>query len=229
MGLSANAAFGLDQTEISETLTRLHARAKADGFVFLSALPSVAWGAVRGRGMFESAEPHLKSAYIPVSPFAGRFMYQIARAAGSKHIVEFGTSFGISAIYLSAAAQANGGKFTGSEKETKKAAIARRNIAEAGLARVADIRDGDAMESLSSLESGIDFLFLDGWKDLYIPILQMLEPKLAPGAIVLADNLKTFKKTLKPFADYLSVPANGYEVSFLPFESGLAFATWRGS
>jgi predicted O-methyltransferase YrrM len=223
------AACGLADPQIAETLARLHAQAGRDGRVLLSALPAVAIGAVLGKSMFDSAEPYLSKAYIPVSEDVGRFMYQVARAARAKMIVEFGSSFGISSIYLAAAARASGGRFIGSEKDPDKARIATANLEAAGLSCWSDIREGDARESLAALDGPVDFLFLDGWKDLYIPILTLMMPKLAPGAIVFADNLKTFRKTLKPFADYMMDPENGFETTILPFESGIAFATWRGN
>lgn len=219
---------GLDQPCVAQTLRRLHADARRDRWVFARALPSVLYGHLIGRSVFESAEPYLSKAYIPVSEDFGRFLYVAARASGARNIVEFGSSYGISSIYLAAAAQANAGRFIGTELDEAKCRVALENLAAAGLSQNSDIREGDAMESLAPLEGPIDFVFLDGWKALYIPILTLLEPKLAPGAIVMADNLKTFAKTLKPFRDHVCNPDNGYESVVLDIGSGISFSTWAG-
>jgi predicted O-methyltransferase YrrM len=228
MPLDLHPETGLGQPTVSGTLRRLHADARRDRWVFARAAPSVVLGALIGRSVFHSAEPYLTSAYIPVSEEFGRLLYIAARGAGARNIVEFGSSFGISSIYLAAAAQANDGRFTGTELNESKCRTALENIAAAGLSRWADIREGDALESLAPLEGPVDFVFLDGWKDLYIPVLKLLEPKLAPGAIIMADNLKTFPKTLKPFRDYICAPANGYESVVLEMGSGVSFSTRAG-
>lgn len=221
-------ASGLNDPDIAHTLTRLHRKSRRDAWVFARALPAIIAGRFRGRSTFESAEPYLKDAFIPVSREFGELMYLTALARKAVNIVEFGSSFGISSIYLSAAARENGGRFTGTEKDPAKAQIAIANLAEAGLNRVSDIREGDALESLAPLEGPVDFVFLDGWKDLYIPILQLLEPKLADGAIIMADNIHSFRKTLKPFVDYATDPAGNYETTILKLGSGISYSVWRG-
>src|SRR5258708_5154033 len=78
--------------------------------------------------------PHVKNAYIQISSDAGETIYNTARAIDARRIVEFGTSFGVSTIYLAAAVRDNGGgKVIGTELEPTKVAVARQNIAAAGL------------------------------------------------------------------------------------------------
>jgi predicted O-methyltransferase YrrM len=59
----------------------------------------------------------------------------------------------------------------------------------AGLADFVDFRQGDAMQSLENLETNVDFVLLDLWKDLYVPCFRLFHPKLNPGAVVVADNM----------------------------------------
>ena len=212
---------GLDDPAVSGTLARLHRRAGGDGVVFLSAAPAFLGALAAGKPPFPAVAPKLKNAFIPVSPDQGRLLYLLARAAKARLIVEFGASFGISSIYLAAAARANGGRLITTEMEPTKAAAAERHLEDAGLSGVAQVRWGDARESLAPLEGPIDFLFLDGWKDLYIDILQMLAPRMRPGALVLADNIHTFRKTLKPYVDFMQDRANGFESATLPLDHGL--------
>jgi len=153
----------------------------------------------------------LNQAYIPVAPEAGRFLYTLVRAGKPGTIVEFGTSFGISTIYLAAAVRDRGqGVVITSELHPAKARQARENLREAGLLDFVDLREGDALETLKNVAAGVSVLFLDGWKILYLPVLKMLEPALIPGALVLADDLDLFPEVHKPYLAYVRDPANGY-------------------
>jgi predicted O-methyltransferase YrrM len=172
--------------------------------------------------------PYLKNAYIPISPEQGQYMYQTARLIGAKSIVEFGTSFGISAIYLGAAARDNGGRFTGTELEPGKIKAARENLAAAGLADVAEVRAGDALETLKDFDGPIDMLLLDGWKDIYLLMIRMLKPKLRPGAVVFADNIYTFPKDLARYVAFVRDRDNGFESMTLPLGHGLEYSVYLG-
>lgn len=153
----------------------------------------------------------LNQAYIPVPPEVGRFLYTLVRAGMPGTIVEFGTSFGISTIYLAAAVRDRGeGRVIASELHPAKARQARENLREAGLLEYVDLREGDALETLKNVDAGVSMLFLDGWKILYLPVLKMLEPALLPGALVLADDLDLFPEVHKPYLAYVRNPANGY-------------------
>ncbi|MDZ4867723.1 MAG: class I SAM-dependent methyltransferase [Alphaproteobacteria bacterium] len=215
---------GLADPKVAATLKKLHARARGDVWKFARALPAVALARARGRNIFDAMAPHFKDAYIPVDPDQGKLLYVTARAIEAKTIVEFGTSFAISTIYLAAAARANGGRVIGTEMEPTKVKAARANVAEAGLAQFVDIREGDAMKTLAALEHQIDFLLLDGWKDIYLPMIKMLSPKMRAGAVVLADNIFTFKKTLRPYVAHMQDRTNGFESVTLPIGHGMEYS-----
>ena len=213
----------LDQ-RVTETLSRLHRDAEADKFVFARSIPAALGAKLRGRSVFQAVAPRLKDAYMPVTPQMGEFLHITALQLNAKTIVEFGSSFGISAIYLSSALPP-GGRFIGSEMEPNKVSQARRNLESAGLADVAEIRPGDALETLArSMDQPIDLLFLDGWKDLYVPILKLLTPRLRSGSVVLADNIYTFRRELAEFVATVSNPDNGFASMTLPFKSGLQYS-----
>jgi predicted O-methyltransferase YrrM len=216
----AQRDLGLGDPQVAATLQRLHSRARRDGWVLLRALPALLVAIASGRDTSKSVEPYLKDAYIPVDADQGRLLYATARAIRARLILEFGTSFAVSTIYLGAAARANNGRVIGTEMEPAKVKAARANVAEAGLASVVEIREGDAMQTLSSLDAPIDFLLLDGWKDLYLPMLKMLSPKMHPGTVVMADNIFTFKKALRPYVEYMQNRANGFDSVSLPIGSG---------
>jgi len=153
----------------------------------------------------------LDEAFIPVDANAGRFLYAVVRGAAPGTVVEFGTSFGISTIYLAAAVRDRGeGSVITTELHPRKAQTAAGYFAQAGLTDRIDLRVGDALETLRDVKDDIGVLFLDGWKNLYLPVLQLLEPALRPGALVIADDLDLFPEPLKPYLAYVQDPAHGY-------------------
>lgn len=181
----------LKDSAVAATLERLHAEARGDWKQFGRILPRALWGALRGRGLMKVVAPHdFEHAYLPVSREAGKLLYLCARSLAAKRVVEFGASFGISTVYLAAAVRDNGGGqvFT-TEIVADKCRAAERNLASAGLSDIATVLEGDARDTLRDIEGPIDLVFLDGWKDLYVPVLDILVPKLRHGALILADNI----------------------------------------
>jgi predicted O-methyltransferase YrrM len=163
--------------------------------------------------------------YIPISADAGRLLYALARAIRPGTVVEFGTSFGISTIYLAAAVSDNGtGHVFTTELSTRKAEAARSNLDQAGVGGAVTILAGDARETLRDVPGPVGLALLDGWKELCLPVLRLLEPKLAPGALVAADDI-----TLEGMAGYLGYvrdPANGYVSVAFPVEDGMEISSW---
>ena len=168
----------------------------------------------------------LAEAFIPVDRDAGRLLYTLARSSAPGTFVEFGTSFGISTIYLAAAVRDRGeGVVITSEIHTGKAERAREYIREAGLLDVVDLRVGDALETLKAVERDVSLVFLDGWKDLYLPVLHLLEPALHPGALVIADDIHLFPDALKPYLDYVRNPVHGYVSVTFPVGDAMELST----
>lgn len=154
----------------------------------------------------------LKDLWLPVSRDTGALLYLLARSTRARAIVEFGTSFGISTLHLAAALRDNGGGcLISSEFEPSKVARAREHLAEGGLADVVEIREGDALQTLATgLPATVDLLLLDGAKSLYGDILALVEDRLRPGALVIADNADFSPDYLarmrSPGSGYVSVP-----------------------
>ncbi|MDI4236949.1 O-methyltransferase [Bradyrhizobium sp. Arg237L] len=150
----------------------------------------------------------LKDLPLAVSRETGALLYMLARGGGARVIVEFGTSFGISTLHLAAALRDNGGgRLISSEFEPSKAARARDNLTAGGLIDLVEIREGDALQTLSvDLPETIDLLLLDGAKALYPEILSLVERRLRPGAFIVADNADYSPDYLA----HVRSPANGY-------------------
>ncbi len=223
---STPSVCSLDEPPLKPLLDRLHKAAKDDRGIFLRAAPQLLLARLRGRDAFRSALPRfLKNAFIPVSPEQGRLLYLTARAIGARSIVEFGTSFGISTLYLAAALKDNGGgRVIGSELEPHKQATALRHLEDAGLAEFAEVRLGDALETLKSVPAPIDLILLDGWKDLYRPVLDLLAPKLRRGGVVLADNIFTFRADLAPYVAHMQSNRAGFVSTTLSIGEGFEYS-----
>jgi predicted O-methyltransferase YrrM len=150
----------------------------------------------------------LKDLPLAVSRETGTLLYMLARSCRARSIVEFGTSFGISTLCLAAALRDNGGgKLITTELEPSKAARARENLTAGGLLDLVEIREGDALRTLSvDLPERVDLLLLDGAKALYPEVLSLVESRLGPGAFIVADNADYSPDYLA----HVRSPANGY-------------------
>lgn len=208
----------LTHGRIAELLTRLHQEADAAdqpmkerimGAIAASGKSLEAFFAekiAKDKQDYKASLRGMAERFLAVSPSYGRFLYTCARASRATRIVEFGTSMGISTLYLAAALRDNGGgHLIGSEIEPSKVARARANIEAAGLSELVDIREGDAMETLRDTGGEVDLLMLDGAFPLYQPVLKLVESQLRTGAFILAENALD-----RDYLDYVRNPANGY-------------------
>jgi len=165
---------------------------------------------------------------LAVTHEVGELLYVLAAARRPGTVVEFGTSLGVSTIYLASALRdAGAGVVIATEFQPEKAARAAANLAETGLADVVDLRVGDALETLRDLDGPIDLLFLDGWNDLYLAVLTALEPHLRPGALVAADMSKDDPHHDR-YRAYVHDPAHGYLSTEVPLDDGVVISVRLG-
>jgi predicted O-methyltransferase YrrM len=214
----------LNDPIIEAVLDRLHHEADRQfGQVLLHYLPKLG-ALLTGKGLpwEPSKTDFYKDKYISIERDQGYLLYLLARSLKARAIVEFGTSFGISTIYLAAAVRDNGGGIViGTEIVPEKAIQARQNIADAGLESYVEIRLGNALESLNNLNQTLDLVLIDGWAHLALDVLQLVDPWIRPGGIVLSDNVGTFKADLKSYVEFLQNPANGYRSATLNLKGGM--------
>ncbi|AVK07567.1 MULTISPECIES: O-methyltransferase [Pseudomonas aeruginosa group] len=202
----------LTSPPLAELLQRLFAEAEATRPGDSPALADLADGELdrlmRSKTEYREFYGRLRDLALPVSRETGSLLYMLARSSSARHIVEFGTSFGLSTLHLAAALRDNGGgHLIASEFEPSKVQRARRNLAAGGLQDLVELREGDALQTLASdLPASIDLVLLDGAKALYPEILALLENRLRPGALVIADNAEHSPEYLA----HVRSPANGY-------------------
>ncbi len=155
------------------------------------------------------------------------FCYLLCRANNAKRIVEAGTSYGVSTLYLAAAVRDNAaatggsGVVVGTEYEPEKARAARAHFAQAGLSDYVDLREGDLRETLKRIDEPVDFMLVDIWVPMARPALELVAPHLKPGAIVVCDNTEQHREAYGAYFAFIEDPANGFRTMTLPFSGGL--------
>jgi len=173
-------------------------------------------------GLDADANRFMADKLVALEPIKAEFCHMLCRALRATRVVEVGTSFGVSTLYLADAVRANGGGMViGTEYEPAKAAQARVNFAAAGVADLIELREGDLRETLKVIEGPVDFVLMDIWTEMARPAIELIGPHLRPGAIVVADNTEQFRHAYRHFFEFVADPANGLKTMTLPFENGL--------
>jgi predicted O-methyltransferase YrrM len=173
-----------------DTVLEGYRRRLADELPLMSELPREQFGARRDEFL------------LAVGEDTARFLQATVIGLGAKRIVEVGTSYGYSTLFLAQAAQRTGGKVTTYEMSAAKQAYAREQLAKAGLAAHVEWKCGDAVKLLEEESTDVDFALIDLWKDLYIPCFERLYPLLSPNAVVVADNMTYPEHTLAQASAY---------------------------
>lgn len=231
--MSEQAFSILEDERAARVLRRLHVEAdtQTPGLIlhYLPMLPRMLLGQVlhfdeaKVRGFYADK-------YLALEREQAAFCHLTARALRARTVVEFGTSFGISTIWLAAAVRQNGGgRVIGTELVPEKAARARQNLEEAGLSDFVEIRVGDAMETLRELPDGVDLLLNDGFPMRALDILKLVKPRMREGAVVVTDNVGMFKANYREYQRYLREPRNGFVSTSIPFRSGTEYSVRKAS
>ncbi|MGH7042672.1 MAG: O-methyltransferase [Acetobacteraceae bacterium] len=214
----------LDDPKLKGLLDSLHARSDAQIGTYAEFF----------RGATASDEAEVKrfrsDQLVALDRDKAEFCYQLCRALDARQIVEAGTSFGVSTLYLAAAVRDNiaagggTGRVIGTEYEPEKARIARGHFQQAGLSDLIDLREGDLRETLKRIEGPVDFMLVDIWVVMARPALEMIAPHLRRGAIVMCDNTGIHRDNYASYFGFLHDPANGFRTMTLPFSGGFEFS-----
>lgn len=223
--MTGRGGAGLADPQVVRVLEEIAASAANDAEIVRHA-----YAVTAGRGAAPTAREAAElcaEAALPVRPEVGRLLYQLVRAVRPGLVVEFGTSFGASTVCLAAALRDNGaGLVIGSELHPGKAVRAREHLTRAGVGEFARIRVGDALERLRELPGPVDLLLLDGWKELYLPVLRLLEPALREGALIVSDNLPMLPPE---FLGHVRGAGSGYLSQPLPLGEGIELTLRTGA
>jgi predicted O-methyltransferase YrrM len=223
---------------IDALLDRLYARNVAQDLALETYFTArAAEGSLDWNQFDERTNEFLKDKLVALDRSKAEFCYQTCRALQARRVVEAGTSFGVSTLFLAAAVrdnlrqEANGlhgpagpsGIVIGTEYEAEKAKVARGHFAEAGLADLIDLREGDLRETLVDVEGPVDFMLIDIWTPMARPAISLIAPHLREGAVVICDNTLQFHGAYREYFDFVHDPRNGLRTMTLPFEGGLEF------
>ena len=166
-------------------------------------------------------DPHLYQDHgFSVHEDQGELIYLLCRSLNARRVVDFATSVGFSTLYLAAALRDNGGgQVIGAEIVPAKIATARRNLREAGLSELVEIRAGDARETLADLGGPIDFALIDGWPgedgpSLSLEVIRIVAPQMRRGAIALNDNAE------EDYLEFIRSATSGFRSMTLPLKGG---------
>jgi len=158
---------------------------------------------MRSRAMSDDEfAQHRDEFLLSVGPATGQLLHLLATQSKAKTLLEVGSSFGYSTVWLAEAARNSGGKLISLEAVPEKQEYARAQLQKAGLATFVEFRLGDARASIAAIDAAFDFVLLDLWKHYYIPCFDLLYPKLSPGALVVADNMLYPETTQQHAMDY---------------------------
>jgi predicted O-methyltransferase YrrM len=215
-------------SQVDALRERLHARSDAQGPELGAYFAErVREGTLDPSLMDERTERFFADKLVALDRDKAALCYRLCRALRARRIVEAGTSFGVSTLYLAAAVRDNvrddggGGVVIGTEHEPAKAKAARAHFAEAGLAQWIDLREGDVRKTLERIDGPVDFMLLDIWTPMARPALERVAPHLRPGAIVIADNTAQFREAYRDYFEFVNDPRNRLTTQTLPFEGGL--------
>jgi predicted O-methyltransferase YrrM len=195
----------------------------------------IAEGTLSWDGFDAETNSFFRDKLVALEKVKAEYCYMLCRALNARRIVEAGTSFGVSTLYLAAAVRDNiassseaagarnnpGGKVIGTEYEPEKARIARRNFAAAGLADFIDLREGDLKDTLRKIDGPVDFMLLDIWTEAVMPAIRNVAPHLRTGAVIIADNTEQSRRGYAAYFDFIADPANRLVTMTLPFDGGL--------
>lgn len=206
---------------VRQVLARLHAADKRQTLrLIVHYLPSVP-RLMTGRPLqFAAYDGFYRDKYLALEPEQAAMVYTLAISKRARLMVEYGTSLGVSTIWLADAARQINGRVITTEIVPEKAERARQHLEEAGLAQFVEIRVGDACETLKDLNEPVDLMLNDGFPEKALTVLQLVRPLLSPGALIITDNVGLFPANYSDYLAWVRDPANGFVTTTMPFKSG---------
>ena len=218
----------LNDPKLKRLLDRLHTQSDVEVEAIDRHLAQRAKEGTLGQGRPFDDELHrfLSDKMVALDREKAQFCYLLCRSLRATRVVEAGTSFGVSTLYLAAAVRDNqveNGVVIGTEYEPKKAEAARANFEEAGLSEFIELREGDLRETLQDVGGPVDFMLVDIWTEVALPALERVSPSLRPGAIVVTDNTVAHADRYRDYLEYVNDPKNQFRTLAVPFNGGFEF------
>ncbi|PYI02294.1 S-adenosyl-L-methionine-dependent methyltransferase [Aspergillus sclerotiicarbonarius CBS 121057] len=214
--------------QLLELLQGLHAQSTTQE-------SSLKWGTLPAQ-CSDEFDTLMRDKFIALDQDKCELVYHLLRSINAKTVVEAGTSFGVSTIYLALAVAQNlardgdgQGRVIATEKEPSKASQAQANWARAGseIEGVIDLRVGDLRDTLTRDLGVVDFVLLDIWTPLALPALKLVQPHLRRGAIIMTDNTLKAGAGYEDLFAYIDAEGSGFRRITLPYEGGLDMIVYQ--
>jgi len=216
----------LNDPALESLLAALHARSDSQEESLAAYYAVDSDGAQAPRA--EDEKSFLSDKLVALDRDKAEFCYQLCRALEATRVVEAGTSYGVSTLYLAAAVRDNAlaagsaaGVVIGTEYEPAKAASARATFAAAGLSPFIDLREGDLRQTLRDVGGPVDFMLVDIWIPMARPALELVAPRLRLGAAVICDNTAEYRDEYRDYFDFIASQSPRLRTTTLPFRGGL--------
>jgi len=163
---------------------------------------------------------------LNLEPASAQLISILVRASGVMRGLEVGTSNAYSTIWLAWSLLPAGGKMVSIDRNPDKHALARKSLQRANLLERVELRAGDAVEIVRQLSGPFDLVFLDADRRMFPEVMQILLPKLAPKALVIADNVLSHPEDIAEYLKLISSLAD-FQHAIVPVGKGLSIA-YRG-
>lgn len=217
--------ISLNDPKLEALLDRLHAQSDAqDTEIHAHLAQRAREGSLdRERPFDDALHRFFADKMVALERDKAELCYLLCRSLCASRVVEAGTSFGVSTLYLAAAVRdggAPGGVVIGTEYEPAKAEIARAHFQEAGLSPYIELREGDLRETLQQIPGPVDFALIDIW-EVALPALERISPHLRKGALVVTDNTTAYADMYRDYFAFMNDPRNRFATLTLPFDGGL--------
>ena len=221
----------VNDPKLEKLLGALHAQSQGEsGAIDAYFARRIKEGTLSWDGMDAETTTFFSDKMVALEKDKAEFCYALCRALGARRVVECGTSFGVSTLYLAAAVRDNLAssseavgkpKVIATEWEAEKAAVARRNFEAAGLSQFIDLRQGDLKDTLKIIEGPVDFVLLDIWSEAVMPAMVNIAPHLRQGAVIIADNTESARRGYEAYFTFIADSKNRLRTLTLPFSGGL--------
>ncbi len=214
----------LNDPKLEALLERLHAQSDAQVDEINAHFERRAQeGALDRENLFDDdMHRFLSDKMVALDRAKAGFCYLLCRSLQATRVVEAGTSFGVSTLYLAAAVRDNqvkNGVVIGTEYEPHKVEVARANFKQAGLSELIDLREGDLRQTLEDVGGPVDFMLVDIW-EVALPALERVSESLRPGAIVACDNTAAYADEYRDYFKFVNDPRNRFRTMTVPFDGG---------
>lgn len=164
---------------------------------------------------------------LPVGRHVGAFLHTLVAGGEAPRVLELGTSYGYSTLFLADAARESGATVISIDLDPAKQAYAAAMLDKAGLAGFVDFRCGDALELVAADPGPFNLVLLDIWKELYVPCFEAVYPKLAEEGLIVSDNMiypEGVRSSARAYREAVKVKPD-LQTMLLPLGSGIELST----